>query len=59
MQQQPQWRDRDVMAQLHRWIAGGAERKLRYARILVRATPRDRMPRPIAAAVERAVGSRG
>lgn len=54
MQQQPQWRGHDTAEQLHRWLAGGAERKLRYARILVQRTPADRLPGPLVAVVDRA-----
>lgn len=54
MQQQPQWRGRDVEAQLRRWIAGGAERKLRYARILVDALPIGELPRPLTAVLDSA-----
>lgn len=56
LQGQPQWRDEPVDAQLHRWIASGASRKLRYARILVEAAPLERMPRPLLAALRRAQG---
>jgi hypothetical protein len=55
LQGQPQWRDRPVDAQLRRWIASGARRKLRYARILVEAAPLERMPHPLVAAVRHAL----
>ena len=55
MQQQPQWRDRDLRSQLRRWLAGGSRRKLRYAGILVDAMPLERMPPPLVAALARAV----
>ncbi|MCH6230052.1 ATP-dependent endonuclease [Microbacterium sp. CFH 31415] len=58
MQQQPQWRDQDLHAQLRRWLAGGARRKLRYARILVEAMPLERMPRPLLAALDRVAATR-
>jgi hypothetical protein len=51
LQKQPQWRDRAVEAQLRRWLASGARRKLRYARILVDAVPLERMPPPLLAAL--------
>ena len=51
LQNQPQWRDRPVDSQLRRWIASGARRKLRYARILVDAVPLERMPPPLRAAL--------
>jgi hypothetical protein len=56
LQGQPQWRDRPVDAQLHRWIASGASRKLRYARILIEAAPLERMAHPPLAALQRARG---
>jgi hypothetical protein len=49
LQGQPQWREQQPNAQLHRWIASGARRKVRYARILVEAVPLERMPRPLVA----------
>lgn len=55
LQAQSAWRDRPVPAQLRRWIASGARRKLRYARALVEAVPDERMPRPLAAALAGAV----
>ena len=54
MQQQPAWRGREPSDQLRRWIAGGARRKLRYARILVEALPPERVPRPLVRVLERA-----
>jgi hypothetical protein len=53
LQQQPQWRDHDLRAQLRRWLSGGSRRKLRYARILVEAMPVERMPPPLLAALAR------
>jgi hypothetical protein len=47
LQKQPGWRDRDVNAQLQRFLGSGARRKLRYARLLVEAVPLDRIPRPL------------
>lgn len=52
LQQQPEWRDRTPDAQLRRWIASGARRKLRYAQILVDAVDDDRMPRPLVRVLE-------
>jgi len=54
LQGQPEWRGRPVEAQLRRWIGSGARRKLRYAQILVEAAPRERVPRPLAAIIDRA-----
>ena len=53
LQGQHAWRTRPVEAQLRRWIASGARRKLRYAQILVEAAPLDRMPRPLVALMAR------
>ena len=50
LQGRPAWRGRDVTAQLRRFLAGGARRKQRYARLLVEAAvDRDALPRPLAA----------
>lgn len=46
MQREPQWRGRPVEAQLRRFLAN-AERKARYARLLVGALDPDRIPRPL------------
>jgi hypothetical protein len=54
LQSQPEWRGRPLHDQLRRWIASGARRKLRYARILVAAIPSERMPQPLVAVLERA-----
>jgi hypothetical protein len=41
MRNQPAWRDREIDAQMRRFLSGGSRRKLRYARLLVeRAVPR-------------------
>lgn len=37
MRAQPAWRGREPVAQMRRFIAGGARRKLRYAQVLVEA----------------------
>lgn len=55
LQTQPAWRGRSAEAQLRRWIASGARRKLRYASTLVEAVPEERMPRPLVAALARAL----
>ncbi|GAA1968328.1 TOPRIM nucleotidyl transferase/hydrolase domain-containing protein [Microbacterium deminutum] len=52
LQQQQEWRGRPFDEQARRWIASGARRKLRYARILVDAAPLERMPHPLVAALE-------
>ena len=44
---QPAWRGREFEAQLRRWLGAGAGRKLRYARLIVRSLPLDRMPAPL------------
>lgn len=50
MQAQPAWREGDLGAQLRRFLGAGASRKLRYARLLVGACPRERLPAPLVAA---------
>jgi hypothetical protein len=48
LQRQPVWRDREPAAQLRRFFASGARRKLRYARLLVEvAVSRDAVPGPL------------
>ena len=47
MQRQPAWRGRAHEAQLRRFLGAGAQRKLRYARLLVEAVRPDRIPRPL------------
>lgn len=47
LQKQPEWRDRDIEAQLRRFLGSGARRKLRYARLLVGAVALDRVPQPL------------
>jgi hypothetical protein len=47
LQQMPAWRGRGADEQLRRFIAAGARRKTRYARLLVEALDLDRVPRPL------------
>lgn len=47
LQMQPDWRARDVEAQMRRFLGSGARRKLRYARLLVGSMDLDRAPRPL------------
>ena len=49
IQRQPAWRGKDEMAQLRRFLGAGAQRKLRYARLLTEAIPLDQIPHPLAA----------
>jgi hypothetical protein len=49
MRRQPAWRDRSTEAQLRRFLAAGAQRKLRYARLLTQAVDLDRLPAPLGA----------
>lgn len=49
LQKQPQWRDRSVDDQLHRFFRSVSRRNLRYARLLVDAAEPDHVPRPLAA----------
>jgi len=44
LQRQPAWRDRDVHAQMRRFLGSGSRRKLRYARLLVEAVDLDDVP---------------
>jgi hypothetical protein len=53
LQHQPEWRDRPTSHQLHRFFRSQARRSLRYARLLVEAAPIDRVPRPLAAVLDR------
>jgi hypothetical protein len=48
LQKQPEWRGRPAEEQLHRFMGSGGRRKIRYARLLVEALERDRIPRPLA-----------
>ncbi len=52
MQGQPAWRGRPVAAQLRRFLGSGARRKLRYARLLVEAVDRERIPAPLVAVLD-------
>jgi hypothetical protein len=47
LQRQPQWHGRPREQQLRRFIASGARRKIRYARLLVEALEPSRVPRPL------------
>ena len=49
IQRQPAWRGRDEAAQLRRFLGAGAQRKLRYARLLTEAISLDLIPQPLAA----------
>ena len=49
IQWQPAWRGKDEAAQLRRFLGAGAQRKLRYARLLTEAIDPDRIPRPLEA----------
>jgi hypothetical protein len=49
IQRQPAWRGKDEAAQLRRFLGAGAQRKLRYARLLTEAISLDRIPRPLSA----------
>jgi hypothetical protein len=47
-QSQPAWRDRNLEAQIYRFVRSSSRRNLRYARLLVEAAVgRDALPRPI------------
>jgi hypothetical protein len=47
LQQMPAWRGRATDEQLRRFIAAGARRKIRYARLLVDALDPEGVPRPL------------
>jgi hypothetical protein len=47
IQRQPAWRGKDEAAQLRRFLGAGAQRKLRYARLLTEAISLDRIPQPL------------
>ena len=47
IQRQPAWRGKDEAAQLRRFLGAGAQRKLRYARLLTEAISPDRIPWPL------------
>ena len=48
IQRQPAWRGRAEAAQLRRFLGAGAQRKLRYARLLTEAIDLGQAPRPLA-----------
>ena len=47
LQKQVEWRGRPVEDQLRRYMSSGGRRKTRYARYLVEALDRERVPRPL------------
>jgi hypothetical protein len=47
IKRQPAWRGRDEAAQLRRFLGAGAQRKLRYARLLTEAISVGQLPRPL------------
>jgi hypothetical protein len=47
IQRQPAWRGKDEAAQLRRFLGAGAQRKLRYARLLTEAISLDGIPQPL------------
>ena len=48
LQKQPAWRDQPIQAQLRRFLASGATRKLRYAdKLVVAAVALGRVPTPL------------
>ena len=47
IQRQPAWRGKDEAAQLRRFLGAGAQRKLRYARLLTGTISLDRIPQPL------------
>jgi Overcoming lysogenization defect protein-like, TOPRIM domain len=47
LQKQPEWRERPIEDQLHRWMGSGGSRKIRYARLLVEALDLTAVPRPL------------
>jgi hypothetical protein len=49
IQRQPAWRGKDEAAQLRRFLGAGAQRKLRYARLLTEAVSLNRIPEPLGA----------
>ncbi len=49
IQRQPAWRGKDEAAQLRRFLGAGAQRKLRYARLLTEAIDLERIPQPLGA----------
>jgi len=51
LQKQPAWRDRPPEEQFHRFLAAGARRKIRYARLLVDALEPELIPAPLQGAL--------
>lgn len=51
-QKQPDWRDRPLADQLHRFFGSKARRSFRYSRLLVEALDLDRAPRPLDAVLQ-------
>lgn len=54
LQKQAAWRDAVFVDQVRRFLGAGARRKLRYARLFVRALDLDRQPRPLLDVLNRA-----
>jgi hypothetical protein len=52
LQRQPEWRGQPLAAQLRRFLASGATRKIRYARLLSGAVLICRLPHPLAALLD-------
>jgi hypothetical protein len=46
-QRQPEWCNRDLAAQLRRWLGTTARRKQAYAKLLVNALDMNRVPEPL------------
>lgn len=51
-QKQPDWRDRPLTDQLHRFFGSKARRSFRYSRLLIETVELDRVPRPLDAVLE-------
>ena len=56
LQQMPQWRGAAIENQLRRFIASGAGRKIRYARLLVDGLDNESVPRPLDRVLRHALG---
>jgi hypothetical protein len=54
----PTWRNRATEEQLRRFMASGARRKIRYARLLVDALDLECVPRPLDGVLSHAVEHR-
>ncbi len=52
LQGQPAWRGRPPDQQFRRFLGAGAQRKIRYARLLVQAMDLTRIPRPLELVLE-------